>query len=95
MPGSIVSTGGRVVEWNGGTGTVTKNVWHLSRIRWVSSGAGQGDTCVVKDAAGNVIFESEATGADWSDEVELAKVEGFLGVQVTTLTSGTVYFYLK
>jgi hypothetical protein len=95
MAFGIVSTGGNVVEVNGGTGTVTANVWELARIRWVSSGASAGDTCKITDTAGNVWFESEATGADWSDEVEVSKTQTMNGVKVATLGSGNIYFYLR
>jgi len=93
----IVSTGGNVVEYAAGTGVVTANTWALARIRWVSSGALAGDICLVTDTAGNVIFESEATGADWSDEVELGKMPPFIGIKVATLTGsrGNVFFYLR
>jgi len=95
MAFGIVSSGGRVVEANGGTGTVTTNTWALARIRWVSEAAAQNDTCIIKDAAGNVIFESYAGGANWEDEVELGKVVLTQGVQITTLDSGDVFFYLR
>lgn len=95
MAFGIVSTGGNVVEVNGGTGTVTTNTWALARIRWVSSAATAGDACTITDTAGNIIFESEATGADWSDELELGKLPPFLGIKITALTSGNVYFYLR
>lgn len=91
---TFVSTGGNVVEVTG-TGVVTTNTWELARMRWVSSGASAGDACIVTDTAGNVWFESQATGADWSDEVEVSKTQTLLGVKVSTLTSGHLYFYLR
>lgn len=94
MPVTIVSSGGFVVEVTG-TGTLTTNVWALARIRWVSDLAGAGDKCIVKDTKGNIIFESEATGADWSDEVEMGKVPPILGIVIDTLASGRLYFYLR
>jgi hypothetical protein len=94
MPVTIVSTGGQVVEVTG-TGTLTTNVWAMARIRWVSATAAAADTCVVTDTAGNIIFESQATGADWSDEVEMSKVPPTLGIVILTLTSGHLYFYLR
>lgn len=101
---TYVSVGGNVVEVTGtgfvfpslgtGPGKQTQPV-ALARIRWVSKTASQDDTCLVKDNAGNVIFESEATGADFSDEVELGKVPPFFGIQITTLASGNLFFYLR
>lgn len=95
MAFGIVSTNGRVIEVNGGTGTVTANSWAIARIRWVSASASVGDGCTVTDTAGNIIFESEATGAPWSDEVELGKMPPFQGVKVSVLASGNLYFYLR
>lgn len=94
MPITVVSTGGQTVETTG-TGTVTANVWALARIRWVSASAAGGDECKVTDTANNIIFHSYATGADWSDEVEMGKVPPTLGIKVATLTSGELYFYLR
>ena len=95
MPFGIISSGGNIVTANGGTGTVTKNTWAISRIRWVSKSASAGSSCVVKDAVGNIIFESNATGADWQDETDLSKVSPIAGVQITTLSDGDVSFYLR
>lgn len=95
MSFAIASTGGRIIEVNGGTGTITTMQVAVARIRWVSSAAAQGDTCVVEDAVGNVVFESEATGADFSDEIELGKVPLINGLKVSTLTSGNLYIYLR
>ena len=94
MPVTFVSTGGSVVECTG-TGVVTVNTWALARIRWVSLSAAANDECEITDTAGNAIFQSFATGADWSDEVELGKVAPFLGIKIDTLTSGSVFFYLR
>ena len=90
-----LSGGARTISASGGTGTVTANVWALARIRWVSNAATQGDECTVTDTAGNVIFDSEAQGAQWSDEIELGKMPPFLGIKISVLTSGVVYFYLR
>lgn len=94
MAVTIVSTGGQTVECTG-TGVVTTNVWALARIRWVSATASAGDECEIYDTAGNAIFQSFATGADWSDEVEMGKVAPTLGIKIDTLTSGSVFFYLR
>lgn len=94
MSVTIVSSGGQVVECTG-TGVVTANVWELARIKWVSASAAAADECKITDTAGNILFDSFATGAQWSDEVEMGKVPGVLGVKIATLTSGQVYFYLK
>lgn len=75
--------------------TVTANAWELARIRWVSNTAVQGDECKITDTAGNVIFDSFATGANWEDEIELGKVNTFLGIKTATISSGKVYFYLR
>jgi hypothetical protein len=75
--------------------TVTTNAWELARIRWVSSAAAANDECKITDTAGNIIFDSFATGADWEDEIELGKVNTFLGIKTATLTSGKVFFYLR
>jgi hypothetical protein len=95
MPVTIASTGGNVIEISTGTGTITTNVVAIARVRWVSSAAAQNDGCVLKDTAGNIIFESFATGADWIDEVEMGKVPPVLGLQLTTFASGHLYIYLR
>jgi hypothetical protein len=91
---TFVSTGGNVVECTG-TGVVTVNTWALSRIRYDSATASAADECRITDTAGNIIFDSFATGADWSDEIELGKVPPILGIKIATLTSGNVKFYLR
>lgn len=94
MPVTIVSTGGQTVEATG-TGVVTANVWALARIRWESATAAASDECKITDTVGNIIFDSFAQGADWSDEVEMGKVPPTLGIKIVTLSSGQVYFYLR
>ena len=95
MSFALVNTGGNVIEASGGTGTLTTLVAAVARIRYVSSAASAGDECKVTDAVGNVVFDTVATGADFSDEVELSKVPPINGLKLATLTSGQVYVYLR
>lgn len=91
-----VTSGSDVWVVNGGTGTVTTMFVGVARMRWVSALAAAGDKCVVTDSNGVTLFESEAAGANWSDEVELGKVPAQIaGLLVTTLTSGNLYIYLR
>ena len=85
----------RVVEINGGTGFITKDTWAVARMRWVSKTASANDTCVVSAGDGNVVWESNATGADWSEETDFSKEPPIAGISVTTLTSGNLYIYLR
>jgi hypothetical protein len=95
MSFALVNTGGNVIEASGGTGTLTALVAAVARIRYISASASAGDECKVTDTAGNIVFDSFATGADFSDEVELSKVPPINGLKLATLTSGQVYVYLR
>ena len=92
---ALTITGDKILVLSGGTGAVSSMQLRISRIRWVSKTASAGDTCVLSDSAGQVIFESSATGADWSDETDMKDVQMVNGLAVTTLTSGNVYVTLK
>ena len=75
---------------------VTTNQYLVTGFRYVSATAAAGDECKVSDSAGNVWFDSFATGADWED-AQTVNTGGIMmnGVTVTTLTSGKVYVYFK
>lgn len=62
----------------------------LLGFRWVAA-ATAGDTCIVTDAAGIVIWESVAAGADYveSDMFPVARI--YKGLTVSALDSGRLY----
>lgn len=68
----------------------------IQSIRWVSPVASAGDTAIIQNALGRVVFSSEATGANyveaqnWPYEAPLIAD----GLKVTTLESGTLYISL-
>ena len=59
-------------------------------IRWVGATTA-GHSCILKDTAGNVLFESEADGANFIDVHSLPLVVD--GIDVDTMDSGTLYIY--
>lgn len=71
-------------------GVITTAHIRLSHIRWVSKTASAGDGCIITDAAGRVLFEDYASGANYvsADRPEVS-VPG--GIIVTLLDSGTIY----
>lgn len=62
-------------------------------FRWVA-GATAGDQCIVTDAAGNVIWESVAAGADYVESDMFPAARMYKGLTVTTLDSGRLYVSL-
>ncbi len=77
---------------------VSTDSLRIYRIRWVGgAGVGLGNECQVTDAAGNVIFDDFATGADYSspDTVFPEKDWSIRGLAVPILATGKVYIYLK
>jgi hypothetical protein len=78
--------------------TITKNTWAVARFRWVTLTVGTGDSCVVQDGFGNVIWQSLATATaavTWSEETDFSKEPPVNGLICATLTSGTLYIYLR
>ena len=75
----------------------------VRRWRWVSVAAAAADQVIIKDVPGvngagtpRVVYDSgAATGADFGpDEQRPAAMELFVGMQVTTFSSGTLYIYI-
>lgn len=78
--------------------------WMPKRIRWVSKTAAAGDEVIIKDLPGNPagttnqreIVHFVASGAD-QDGVDEARPRGhelYIGAQITTFSSGTLYIFL-
>jgi len=75
---------------------------NITKIRWYDSGAdiAEGDSAVVQDAAGNVIWAHRMGGvgtvADLVPPVESSFIPGHRssGLLVPTLTHGTLHIYL-
>lgn len=56
-----------------------------------------GDECLLKDAAGNTIFDEFSTGADFESidrTFDTNKGKNFTGLILATLTRGRVFIYL-
>ena len=70
---------------------ITQNV-KLSNVIWTEQVAA-GDQLVAKDQAGNVILDIKASSANIVQT--LGNFQWVNGLQVTTLTSGKVYFYIR
>ena len=75
------------------TGTLTGARVQIARIRWVSVGAAAGHQVVLKDTAGKTVWETTATAANYVEESSALAGRSVIGLQITTLASGTVYLY--
>ena len=64
----------------------------IKSIRWVYEGASAGDNVEVQDAAGNTIWETVASGANYS-ESELIE-QDVTGLIILTLAGGKLYITL-
>jgi hypothetical protein len=64
---------------------------YVKHLRWVRATT-QGHLCKVKSKNGDMIFESEADGAQFIDVHPLYKFCN--GITIDTLDSGTLYVYL-
>lgn len=62
----------------------------IKRIRWVAVGATLGHRCILKDSAGNIVWESTAGVVNFVDSFVLEKTTKIV---VDTLGSGVVYLY--
>lgn len=63
----------------------------ISWLRWVGATTA-GHALSVTDTAGNVIWESEADGANFIDMFPVYKI--VTGVKAATMDSGTLYVYI-
>jgi len=79
-----------------GGGTITTNVLHLKKLRWVGATAA-GHQCVLTDQSGNVFWESFAAGANYVEETDFStynqKGNTLNGIRLTILGSGRLYLY--
>jgi len=73
------------------SGDVSTKSFIMDSLRWVGAGAA-GDACVVKDGNGAEVFKSQANGANFIDGW-VWKRKWMHGVEVSTMTSGTLYIY--
>lgn len=67
-------------------------VFNITWIRW-NGAAAAGDLLQVTDTIGNVIFESEADGANFIDIQPIFRI--FRGVKIPNLDSGKVYIFYR
>lgn len=84
--GEIIATSSDV-----GTSVTPSKSYFVKHFRWIKAAAA-GDSCVIADDAGNVIFESQADGQYFIDVHPFYKFTN--GIHITTLDSGTLYVYL-
>jgi len=75
------------------TGVVTTDDIRIKHLRWVSASANAGDTVVLKDKNGKVIWATVAAGADNVEDSLTENQRFFPGLTVDTI-SGTLYIYL-
>jgi hypothetical protein len=62
----------------------------VTYARWIG-GTTAGHSCILKDGNGNVLFESEADGANFLDLMPIFRAVD--GLDVDTLDSGSLYVY--
>jgi hypothetical protein len=65
---------------------------YIHALRWVSTAASAGDQVVVTNAAGDVVWEAFATGANYTEESQVP-LRITDGLAVPTLDSGILYLY--
>jgi hypothetical protein len=66
----------------------------VKRVRWESVSASAGDTVVIQDAGGRVLWESIAPGSNFTDS-DLLETIWPTGFKVPTLASGKLYIYFE
>ena len=86
---AVTGAGNGIYKMTAGADAVTGRL-NVSYIRWVG-GTTAGHSCVLDDSNGNVIFEGEADGANYTDIMPVFR--WINGITVDTLDSGTVYVY--
>lgn len=76
------------------TEPLTTKTFTAVMVRWVGATLA-GHTVSVQDANGNIRWASEASGANYVEETHFdGKPLIFEGLQVPTLSSGTIYVYV-
>lgn len=70
---------------------VTTDDVFIDAIRWVAEGAAAGSNVILTNAAGQVVWESVATGVNYVEESRVPVLSR--GLIVDTLDSGTLYLY--
>lgn len=73
------------------SGDVSTYSFIMDSLRWVGAGTA-GDVCNIHDSNGNLVFASEANGANFIDGW-VWKRNWVYGITITQMTSGTVYIY--
>jgi hypothetical protein len=66
----------------------------VDRILWVGNGVAS-DLCVVKDNSGRIIFSAIAGNAQYNIEEKFDHPTPLNGLNVTTISSGTVIVYYR
>ena len=79
-----------------GAGTLTTDLIRVNKFRW-TGGTTAGHTCVVKNAAGRIVWRSVAAGVNFIDDSshEFGSIVGnVMGLIVDALGSGVLEIYL-
>lgn len=73
-------------------GHVTQERFRIKVVRWVAETAAAGNNVVLTDVLGNKVWESTASGANFTDSTNLGD-EFRNGLVVTAMDAGTLYLY--
>ena len=79
-----------VIKMSAAADAVT-GIINVNFLLWHSPTANAGDTLLVKDAAGNVLWADNADGTYYKNFCPLKNRVN--GITITTMTSGTLYVY--
>ncbi len=89
---AVTGTGTGVLKMTASGDAVTE-IYILDSLRWIGATAA-GHRCSVTDTSGNVLFESEADGANFLDGWVFAHLWAN-GVTVATMQSGALNMYVS
>lgn len=78
-----------VIKFSAASDAITGRI-KIRTIRWVGATTA-GHTLQITDTNGNIIFESEADGANFIDVHPMYEI--FDGITVSTMSSGDFYVY--
>ena len=89
---AVTGTGTGVLRFTASGDAVT-DIHVLGSCRWVG-GTTAGDRCSFTDTAGNVIFEAEADGANFTDGW-VFESKWASGITVASMDSGVLNIYMS
>jgi hypothetical protein len=67
---------------------------YIKTVRWTSPGAIAGHRAILTNAAGRIIWESVANGANYVEVDHLEPREEWQGLKIPTLDSGRILLYI-